>query len=136
MAPTPAQQVVNEHERIEAQMRRVAAATSLADLLGLLEDLASSLLVHFEGEERPGGVIEAMRVAYPNANVHLQRLLDEHGKMRAELAVLVARVQQALDWERNLRTTTSDFLAHIHDHESRENDLLVDLVYTDLGDTE
>ena len=134
MAPTPAQQVLTEHERIEAQMRRVAAATSLQDLLGHLEDLVPSLLTHFEGEERPDGVIEAMRVAYPNANVHLQRLLDDHGRMRAELDVLVARVQQALDVERAVRSSVSDFAAHVGDHESRENDLLADLIYTDLGE--
>ena len=134
MAPTPTARTVTEHEMINAQMRRVAAATSLENLLGLLEDLVPSLLAHFEGEEQPNGVIDAMRVAYPNAGVHLQRLVDDHKRMRAELDILVARVQQALDLEHAVRTRVSDFMADIQDHESRESELLVDLVYTDLGD--
>jgi hypothetical protein len=36
--------------------------------------------------------------------------------------------------ERALRSSVSDVMAHIEDHESREGELLVDLVYTDIGD--
>ena len=136
MAPTPVQRTLNEHAMINAQMRRIATATSLEDLLGLLEDLVPSLLAHFEGEERPNGVIAAMRVAYPNANVHLRRLIDDHGRMRAELDILVARVQQMLDVQRAIRSNVSDFMARIEDHESRESELLADLVYTDIGDSQ
>ena len=63
-----------------------------------------------------------------------QSLAEIGGRLGLTENAARMRVQRALDVEQTLRASVSDVIAHIEDHESREGELLVDLVYTDIGD--
>lgn len=135
-APTRIEQdVLAEHRSIHEMTRLMEACRDLDELLRRLEEFRARLAPHFVGEEAPDGFFDVVR---SRASRHLARVeqlgkdhrafLDEidrlGGQARACLAGPVAEILRG----------AADFARRLREHEARENDLLIDAMYIDIGE--
>jgi hypothetical protein len=67
----------------------------LEDVLGpLLDELHAALVSHFNAEERPGGLYDALGVCVPEFRTQLSGLVDDHFRITAALRDMRERIRQ------------------------------------------
>lgn len=113
-----------DHEQLHALLARLRAAPDRAALAALLGELAHRLAEHFQREEQPGGLYDAMGVSIPEARGEVGQLVDDHFRL-----VSIARnlAEEALS--PSVATTTLQQEAirvadYLLDHEQREHHLV------------
>lgn len=130
-----ADQLIEEHRRISEAMARVEAARDLPELLARLDEFTALLVPHFKAETAPGGFFDVVR---ERASGHFGRLAELEGEHQTLLDAVERVTREAracLEGPiaailKQARTLT----AQLHDHETRESQLFLDSMYTDIGD--
>lgn len=128
------EQILAEHRKIRELGQRIDHSRSLVDLLELLKEFRALLELHFVSEEAPEGFFDAMRDTASRPLTKVDQLEKEHWALLAELdrvsggarACLAGPVAAVLTEARAL-------VRRIRTHEAAEDALLVDTLYTDLG---
>jgi hypothetical protein len=129
--PEAARSIEAEHDELRALLGDLEAAP-FAELLPLLEQLRSLLVEHFQTEEGPDG-LEAVTQKQPQFLPRLSEIFDEHRAFLTGLEQLTARVQACAKEQQFALDAVRALAKKLHEHEAKENELLGDVLYTDLG---
>jgi hypothetical protein len=130
-----ADQLIDAHRRIAEAMARVSAARDLPELLARLDEFSALLVPHFAAETAAGGFFD---VARERASGHFGRLAQlerEHHELVEAVDRVTRHARACLEGPiaavfKEARALATQFDAH----ESRENELFLDSMYTDIGD--
>lgn len=118
-----------EHRRVMKLMDRLRSEASVTDLLPLLDELRTLLIVHFAREQLPDGFYEALgELAEPRRD-ELQTLIDEHATILSNLNEMLeqARKSDAGD-QSDLLNRVSKLLQQLDGHEQKEHQFAVDVI--------
>ncbi len=119
------QELQEDHRRLHEQADRLARAGDLAETTTCLLALHERLRAHFEAEERPGGLYDAIGVCASEFRLSLGRLVDDHFRLTGTLRYLCARARSASGLEADaLRGEVALFLKELAQHEERELELV------------
>lgn len=126
--------VLAEHRALREILARMREAEKREDLVARLLEFRSATRQHFDGEEAPGGFYENVILSAPRHQAALEDLREEHGRflMEAERLTLTARECPDEELDR-LRTDVRSLVERLDDHEARENEILLEVMNTDLG---
>ena len=125
---TPAEKTLAEHRALHALLGEIeeasagAGETAAETLASHLDVLRERLAAHFDGEEQ-SGLFDQIRELAPEQAHECAKLCDEHLGMLRQLDGLREASPQTRAtpaWPQGVR----EFLAHLAQHESRENELL------------
>lgn len=84
-----------DHRRLHALVDRLRTASDLDALGAVLEELHTALIAHFNAEEKPEGLYDALGVCAPEFRDQLSELVDEHYRIAAALRDMRDRARQA-----------------------------------------
>jgi len=84
-----------DHRRLHALVDRLRAASDLAALAAVLEELHAALTAHFNAEEKPGGLYDALGVCVPEFRGQLSGLVDDHFRLAGALRDMRDRARRA-----------------------------------------
>ncbi len=126
--------ILAEHRRIRDLTRQVENASELRELLARLAELRSLLVAHFVAEEAEGGLYDGIRSLAPRQMGRVDQLEREHQVFLADIDRLAARAKTCLAGPMAEVLGEGRALARgLRDHEAAEDDILLDTLYTDLG---
>jgi hypothetical protein len=131
-------QVLEDHGQILGLVRRIEGARDVAGLLRGLQEFRSVLEGHFLAEEAPDGFYETVREV---ARRHLDlvaELESEHQTFLADIDRIAGLAQACLgddpgDPAAEVFRQAMELTRRVHAHERREIEVLMDEMYTDLG---
>jgi iron-sulfur cluster repair protein YtfE (RIC family) len=128
------EQILAEHRKIRELGQRIENSRSLVELLELLKEFRALLELHFMSEEAPEGFFDAMRNTASRPLTKVDQLEKEHWALLAGLDRVSEGARVCLAGPVAAVLTEARALARrIRTHEAAENALLLDTVYTDLG---
>ena len=111
-----------DHRRLHALVDRLRAAPDLHALAAVLEELHAALTAHFNEEEKPGGLYDALGVCVPEFRAQLGDLVDDHYRLAGAIRDLRDRARQALGSAREPLLGEAARLAQVlGEHEKREH---------------
>jgi hypothetical protein len=114
-----------DHRRLHDLVRSLRESPDLPHLVVALEQLHEALARHFQLEENPGGLYDALGVCVPEFRASLGRLVDDHYRLSAQVRDLRdkarALVPRTHDELRRDSLRLADLLA---DHERREHEMV------------
>ncbi len=118
-----------EHRRIMKLMDRLRAEVSVTDLLPLLDQLRTLLIIHFAREQLPDGFYEALGELAASGLGELQDLIDEHATILSDLNEMLDQAKQ-LDAgnQSELLNRVSTLLQQLDGHEQKEHQFAVDVL--------
>ncbi|MBI2202431.1 MAG: hemerythrin domain-containing protein [Candidatus Rokubacteria bacterium] len=128
------EQILEDHRRIRSLLERIDETRDLADLLRRLSELRPMLARHFIDEEAPDGFYDNLRTTAPRHMMKIVALQHQHSDFLENIPALLARAQACLDGP--VAAVLKDvhaLVTRLREHERREDDLLFDTIYTDLG---
>jgi hypothetical protein len=74
-----------EHQRLHVLVGRLRATSDADALAAVFEELYAALTAHFNAEEKPGGLYDALGVCVPEFRAQLSGLVDDHFRIAAAL---------------------------------------------------
>jgi malate synthase len=107
-----------DHLRLHALVLRLREAEGREALAAVLEELHSTLVAHFNAEERPGGLYDALGVCVPEFRAPLSALVDDHFRIAAALRDMRDRARQGAP--ESISGATARLAEVLADHEKRE----------------
>jgi len=111
-----------DHRRLHALVDRLRAAKDVDALLPVLEEMHTALTDHFNAEEKPGGLYDALGVCVPEFRVPLATLVDEHFRIAAALRDMRDRARTAPGSPHDALLDEAAGLAKfLAEHEKREH---------------
>ena len=111
-----------DHRRLHALVDRLGAASDAAALAPVLEELHAALAAHFNAEEKPGGLYDALGVCVPGFRTELAGLVDDHFRIAAALRDMRDRARQAPGGAHESLLGEAERLAQVlGEHETREH---------------
>ena len=118
-----------EHRRVMKQMDRLRANVGATDMLPLLDELRTLLIVHFAREQLEDGFYDALGALADSRRDELQVLIDEHGAILSNLNDMLsqARGSGGID-ESDLLDRVSKLLQQLSSHENKEHQFAVDVL--------
>ncbi|NNE44911.1 MAG: hypothetical protein HKN12_11950, partial [Gemmatimonadetes bacterium] len=120
-----------EHEELRAILRGLQEA-DLAQVMALLPSLRSHLVEHFETEEGPEGLAAITR-RQPQYLGRLDEIFAEHRDFLACVDRITERVHSCLKERKAVLEEVHTLTHDLHEHEAKENELLLDMINTDFG---
>ncbi len=132
----PRDQIAHEHSALKESLGRMEKTSDLRVLVPMLEEFRMRLEIHFTREEAPSGFHEIIGDTAPHLLANLQRLLDEHRELLAQVNRVSEKARACLDGPlaEVMREVTA-LSQRVQVHEARETSLLGDAMYTDLGES-
>jgi iron-sulfur cluster repair protein YtfE (RIC family) len=128
------EQILAEHRKIRELGQRIEHSRSLVELLELLSEFRSLLELHFMSEEAPDGFFDTMRNTGSRPLTKVDQLEKEHWALLAQLDRVSEGARVCLAGPVAAVLTEARALARrVRTHEAAENTLLLDTMYTDLG---
>lgn len=132
--PGASVQALEDHRKIREITERLAQVPSLLELLRRLQELRSLMAPHFRDEEAPGGFFE---IVSTQASRHLgavRQLEQEHAALLREIDSVAERARACLMGPvAEILKQAKELARRLNAHESRENELLIDALYVDVG---
>jgi hemerythrin len=125
----------DEHARLRTLLDRVRAETDLRQLVPLLAQLRRQLEEHFATEEAPDGFPAAVR-SQPRFLSLLEEVLEEHRHFLRQVDEIRENVRRCVEDGDKAHAAAVALAAELHEHEIKENELLIDIAYTDLGEAD
>ena len=118
-----------EHRRVMKLMDRLRAEASVSNLLPLLDQLRTLLIVHFAREQLPDGFYEALGELAKSTRDELQMLIDEHATILSNLNEMLEQAKE-LDAgnQSELLDRVSTLLQQLDGHEQKEHQFAVDIL--------
>ena len=111
-----------DHRRLHALVDRLRAASDPDALTAVLEELHVALTAHFNAEEKPGGLYDALGVCVPEFRGELSGLVDDHFRLAAALRDMRDRARQGLGRVHDSLLGEAARLAQVlAEHEKREH---------------
>lgn len=120
-----------EHEQMKRLLKTVQETRDLESLLPKLVELRTLLAEHFDHEEAPDGLASAMQE--PRFAPQATQLFDEHQLFLQMLDDLMVQARSCLDARLRVLRGVTELARQLHEHEAKENALMLDLADTDLG---
>ena len=125
-----------EHRRVVKLMDRLRAEASVSNLLPLLDQLRTLLIVHFAREQLPDGFYEALGELAESRRDELQMLIDEHATILSNLNEMLEQAKESdAGNQSELLDRVSTLLQQLDGHEQKEHQFAVDVLgaKADLG---
>ena len=123
-------------ERPRPEIGQPGAHAWASELSQGLVDLHDQLCRHFRYEEQ-SGMMEDLMASHPRASGQVDTLVEEHVAMLAEsrgvIAALLSYSEDQAELGIGLRRRMTAMLDRLEEHERRENSLVMDLAFSDLG---
>ena len=127
-------QLLAEHRRIRALLRLVEGSRDLTQLLRLLDELRGILPRHFRVEEAPDGFYDTLRRTSPRQLASLDELQREHPALLEQIDGLTDQARACLAGPvAAILAEACVLVRRVKEHEKREDELLLDTIYIDLG---
>ncbi len=118
-----------EHRRVMKLMDRLRDKASVADVLALLDQLRTLLIVHFAREQLPDGFYEALGELAESRRGELQSLIDEHATILSNLNEMLEQAKQSDSGKQaELLDRVSTLLQQLDGHEKKEHQFAVDIL--------
>ena len=118
-----------EHRRIMKLMDRLRAEASVSNLLPLLDQLRTLLIVHFAREQLPDGFYEALGELAESRRDELQMLIDEHATILSNLNEMLEQAKQSdAGNQSELLDRLSTLLQQLDGHERKEHQFAADIL--------
>ena len=118
-----------EHRRVIKLMDRLRAQATVTDLLPLLDELRTLLIIHFAREQLPDGFYEALGELAESRRGELQDLIDEHASILSDLNGMLEQARQAGAGDQSeLLNRVSALLQQLDGHEQKEHQFAVDIL--------
>lgn len=124
--------VVAEHNEIKNLLAELDS-DDLETVRGAIMRMNPLLRHHFAREERAGGLFDHVLDTAPRYSDTVAHLKAEHIAMLGLLDELTSEVEGATDAD-VLRGHAHKLVEQLRQHEATETSLLVDALYTDLGE--
>jgi len=129
------EQTLAQHREIHALADRVRTAADLDELLSQLQKFRSAILAHFNEEESPDGFFEVVRARAGRHLATIRRFEAEHQAFLHDLDGLAERARACLAGPvAEILRDAGTLALRLRDHEVRENEVLLDALYVDLGE--
>ena len=131
--------VVGAAAALEAALAAAASDMRWTEGLGnALEDLRATLDEHVTATEAPGGMIDQLRARAPRLSNRIDRLVEQHGAITADVERLLERLEHAppertADDTATIREQTLELLGEIARHRHLGADLLYEAYDVDVG---
>ncbi len=118
-----------EHRRVMKLMDRLRAEASVSNLLPLLDQLRTLLIVHFAREQLPDGFYEALGELVESRRDELQMLIDEHATILSNLNEMLEQAKESdAGNQSELLARLSTLLQQLDGHEQKEHQFAVDIL--------
>ncbi len=118
-----------EHRRVMKLMDRLRAEASVSNLLPLLDQLRTLLIVHFAREQLPDGFYEALGELAESRRDELQMLIDEHATILSNLNEMLEQAKESdAGNQSELLARLSTLLQQLDGHEQKEHQFAVDIL--------
>jgi hypothetical protein len=128
------QQILAEHRKIREFGQQIEQSRDLAELLGLLGKFRELLELHFMTEEAPDGFYDDIRSMSPRQLAKVDQLQKEHPAFLAAIDRVREHARACLAGPVAAVLAEAGALAgRLRTHEAAEDNLLLDTIYTDLG---
>ena len=130
------------HQRIRSDLEVLEKSDELGQIHAVVGDLPDLLKEHFQDEEKPGGLFEALEALRPVLSSQLEVLRQEHRKIMQTLKGLQRQLREADELtededpeERHdrIRVSAAVFVRLIHRHERIESRLVASTYYIEDG---
>jgi len=117
--------LVDDHRRLHGLVARLGEAGDAAALATVLGELHEALTAHFNLEEKPGGLYDALGVCLAEYRVVLGQLVDDHFRIAGHVRDLRDRAAAAHGREPEGLFAEAKRLAELlAEHEKREHQLV------------
>jgi len=116
-----------------SELERVVGPTVRAEIASLLDRLIATqahVVKHFQFEER-NGYMDEIRKHEPRLERTIQQLEDEHGQLATSLSEIIGDVTKSAEVGDALRAKVKRWIGNLRGHESRENQLVLDVFNRD-----
>lgn len=123
----------NEHRRVMKQMERLRAGVSVDELLPLLDELRTLLIVHFAREQLPDGFYDALGELAEARSSELKSLIADHAAILSHLNETLAKAKESGAEASDLLNRVSKLLDQLDDHERKEHQFAVDVLGANAG---
>lgn len=129
------EQVMHAHRKIHRATRQMASAPDLVDLVQRLLELRTLITPHFTDEEKPDGFFDLIRARSGRHLGTVKELEDEHRTLLGAVDGLAERARACLAGPvAQILKDADDLARRFSEHEARENALLIDALYVDIGE--
>lgn len=128
-------QALEEHRRIQQAAKGIASAKTLVELLRRLQEFRLLIAAHFTDEERPDGFFDLIRARSARHLGTVKQLENEHQALLGEIDGIAAQARACLAGPvAHILRQAADLAQRLSEHEARENALLGDALYIDIGE--
>ncbi len=118
-----------EHRRVMKLMGRLRAEASVTELLPLLDQLRTLLIVHFAREQLPDGFYDALGELAESRRDELQTLIGEHVAILSNLNEMLEQAKKLGAGDpSDLLDRVSKLLQQLDGHEQREHQFATDVI--------
>jgi hypothetical protein len=131
--PVVAEGILTDHRHIRDVAKVIESTGDLSVLLKRLAEFRAVLEQHFVVEEAQDGFYETLRITAPRHIGKIDKMKREHGVFLADLDRVLERVKVCLAAKGEILREAQALTRRLWDHETREDSLLLDSIYTDLG---
>jgi hypothetical protein len=119
------QALEDDHQKLHSLIERLRSGLDLAGMSGALAELHKALTGHFNAEEKPGGLYDALGVCVPQYRERLGELVDDHFRFAGLVRDLAERARQAEGAAADsLRGDVARLVQALADHERREHEMV------------
>jgi Hemerythrin HHE cation binding domain len=126
--------ILDTHRRIREMARELEETRDLVTLLARLHAFRSVLVAHFLEEETPGGLFDLIRESRSRHLGRVGEFEQEHGAFLDQIDGLADRSRACLAGPvAEILRLAGQLVGRVRDHETRENDILLDTLYEEVG---
>ena len=127
-------EVMEDHRRMTTLLAKLECEKGLESTDALLAELRELLVLHFAREEGEDGLVTIVTADAPRHIHTLQELMAEHGDILKVIDSLRERIKKCLAESAGICEDSGSLIEMLQSHEARENEIISDALYTDLGD--
>jgi hypothetical protein len=128
------EQILAEHNRIQELNHELQSSIEVSDLLACLAELRAFLVRHFAVEEEAGGFFDTVKESAPRHHTKVEQLQKEHAVLLRDLDALAARCGACLGAIAAVKGDARALSIRLTAHEHAEDSVLIDTMYTDIGE--
>ena len=123
------------HQKIRQATGRLGSASDLRELLQHLHELRLQIAPHFTDEERPDGFFDLIRARSARHLGAVKQLENEHRVLLGAIDGLAEQARACLAGPvAHILKEAAELARLLHEHETREDALLGDALYIDIGE--